>query len=116
APALSPRGDVFAYIANTTGLPGLWLQPVGGGFPRQLTALADQRVAAFEWSPDGRSLAISGNDRDPSQQDVMVLDVETGEATRLVTGGVHYAGAFSPDGRYLVHVEPLLNTHQDRKR
>src|SRR5690606_2202955 len=44
APALSPRGDVFAYIANTTGLPGLWLQPVGGGFPRQLTALADQRV------------------------------------------------------------------------
>ena len=158
APALSPRGDVFAYIANTTGLPGLWLQPVGGGFPRQLTALADQRVAAFEWSPDGRriafladhhgdemfqvyvlevggwprqltaapqaqyslggwspdgrSLAISGNDRDPSQQDVMVLDVETGEATRLVTGGVHYAGAFSPDGRYLVHVEPLLNTHQ----
>ncbi|HEX7040256.1 MAG TPA: S9 family peptidase [Trueperaceae bacterium] len=158
SPAFSPRGDAFAYVANTTGLPALWLQPAGGGFPRQLTAFPDRRVAGFRWSPDGRRialladhhgdemfqvhvleaggwprqltsaprvqyslggwapdsrrLAITGNDREPSEQDAMVIDVETGEVTRLVTGGLFYAGDFSPDGRRLLVTEILSNTHQ----
>ncbi len=158
APAFSPRGDAFAYLANTTGLPALWLQPAGGGFPRQLTAFADRRVAGFRWSPDGRRialladhhgdemhqvhllevggwprqlthalqvqyslggwapdsrrLAVSGNDREPSEQDAMVLDVQTGEVERLVTGGLFYVGDFSPDGRLLIVTEFLTNTHQ----
>src|SRR5690606_15364073 len=58
APAFSPTGDAFAYLANTTGLPGVWLQPADGGFPRQLTVLGEDRVTAFNWSPDGRRLAM----------------------------------------------------------
>ncbi len=157
APAFSPTGDVFAYLANTTGLPALWLQPAGGGFPTQLTALSDRRVTDFRWAPDGRRLAlladrhgdemhqvlvlepggwprqltdvpgvqfsfggwapdsrrlaISGNDREPTEQDAMVLDVETGEVVRALTGGQYYARAFSPDGRLLAVSEFLKNTH-----
>ena len=152
SPAFSPSGDAFAYLANTTGLPGVWLQPAAGGFARQLTVLGQDRVAAFKWSPDSRHLAlmvdrhgdemfqlhllevdgwpkqltsspqvqyslggwspdskrvaITGNDRDPAEQDPMVIDVATGEVERLMTGGQFYAGDFSPDGSKLV-VTPL---------
>ncbi len=158
SPAFSPSGDSFAYLANTTGLPGVWLQPAAGGFARQLTVLGQDRVAAFKWSPDSRHLAlmvdrhgdemfqlhllevdgwpkqltsspqvqyslggwspdskrvaITGNDRDPAEQDPMVIDVATGEVERLMTGGQFYAGDFSPDGSKLVVTEILANTHQ----
>lgn len=156
-PAYSPGGDSFAYVANTTGLPGVWLQPAEGGFARQLTVLGQDRVNEFMWSPDGRRiammvdhhgdemfqihvmdvggwprsvtsapqvqytlgswspdssrLAFTGNDRDPKQQDAMVMDLASGAVERVMTGGQFYAGDFSPDGEQLIVREILSNTH-----
>lgn len=156
APTYSPRGDVFAYIANTTGLPGVWLQPAEGGFARQLTVLGEDRVTGIRWSPDGERLvllvdhhgdemhqlhvmdvggwprqltaspqvqydiggwspdgtrvAITGNDRDPAEQDAMIIDLASGSVERLMTGGQFYAGEFSPDGRTLLVTEAISNT------
>jgi Tol biopolymer transport system component len=36
----------------------LWSQPVSGGTPRQLTHFHD-RILAYDWSPDGKRLAIT---------------------------------------------------------
>ncbi len=157
----SPDGDRFAYLANTSGSLQLWLQPAGGGFPLQLTALADWRVTSFKWSPDGRRIAFaadragsemhqlfvldvgpqgswpkqltdlpsvqhslagwtadgrivfSANDRVPTEVDPQLLDPDSLETTRLMTGALHYAAHASPDGNWLTVVKAIGNMNQD---
>lgn len=102
APAFSPTGDAFAYLANTTGLPGVWLQPADGGFPRQLTVLGEDRVAAFNWSPDGRRLAMMV-DRHGDEMFQLHL-MEVGGWPRQLTAApqVQYTlGDWSPDSTKL---------------
>lgn len=159
APHYSPEGDRFAYTANTTGLPNLWLQPAGGGFPQQLTSFTDRRVGTMSWSPDGRRIAfmadrdgdemfqlyvidadggwprqltdaagvqyqlagwsadgryvaVSGNDREPTEVDPQLIDAQTGEVRRLLTGSRYYAAKPSPTGTLVPVVEFLSNTSQ----
>ncbi len=156
-PRFAPDGSGFAYLANTTGIPNIWWQPSGGGFPRQLTAFTTQRVTAFEYSPDGRRIALladvdgdemyqiylmdasggwprqltnapqvqfelagwtpdsrkivaTGNDREPSQTDALLLDPETLEIERFMTGGQYYSAGVSPDGNLLAVSEVFSNT------
>lgn len=158
----SPDGRWFAYLAETSGKLQLWLQPAGGGFATQLTAMHDRRVMAFEWSDDGRRIAfaadlrgnetpelfvidveegraswprqvtdrpeveynlagwtpdgrlvVSANDREPSEVDPQLIDPDSGEVTRLMTGGLHYAADVSPDGRLLTVVEMRSNSDAD---
>jgi Tol biopolymer transport system component len=49
------RGVAYATLAN------IWVQPVDGGAPTQLTRFAedDHRIEDFEWSADGKRLAVS---------------------------------------------------------
>lgn len=156
-PRFSPDGSGFAYLANTTGIPNIWWQPTGGGFPRQLTAFTTQRVTKFAYSPDGRRIALladtdgdemhqvyvmdaaggwprqltdartvqfelagwtpdslkivaSGNDREPTQTDAFLIDPETGQIDRYMTGGQYYSAGVSPDGRHLALNEVFSNT------
>ncbi len=51
---VSPAGDRIVYAAGHP--PDLWLQPVTGGAPRQLTAALDEEYAP-EWLPDGRHIS-----------------------------------------------------------
>jgi Tol biopolymer transport system component len=38
----------------------VWVQPLGGGAPRQLTRFAENRpIGSFAWSRDGKRLAIT---------------------------------------------------------
>jgi hypothetical protein len=37
----------------------VWIQPVVGGPPQQLTRFVSDEVQTFAWSPDGRYLALS---------------------------------------------------------
>lgn len=70
------HGDriVFTYAGD------LWSVPVQGGEARRLTA-APGRVSQAKFSPDGRSLAFTGNyDGNP---DVYVMPAGGGEPTRL---------------------------------
>lgn len=47
----------LTYINTVGGVSNLWLQPVGGE-PRQLTDFASHRIDYFDWSRDGRGLAV----------------------------------------------------------
>ncbi len=98
SPAFSPSGDAFAYLANTTGLPGVWLQPAAGGFARQLTVLGQDRVAAFRWSPDGKRLAMTVDRHGDEMFQVHVMEV--GGWPRQLTSAPqvqHTLGGWSPD-------------------
>jgi TolB protein len=59
----SPDGKGLIFIRSENGASNLWLQPVGGGNPKQLTHFASERIFDFAFSRDGKRLAISrGND------------------------------------------------------
>ncbi|MCM3902463.1 MAG: winged helix-turn-helix domain-containing protein [Pyrinomonadaceae bacterium] len=54
----SPDGRSLAYLNSPGGVSNVWLQPLDGTAPRQLTDFKDGRMKSFEWSRDGKHLAF----------------------------------------------------------
>jgi TolB protein len=52
-------GQALAYINVRGGVSNIWLQPVDGGQPRPLTDFKQDRIFWFDFSPDGRTLAVA---------------------------------------------------------
>lgn len=101
SPKVSPDGQQVAYITALSGSPQLWLMPIDGGYPRQVTAHEDP-VSGISWSPDGNSLAYSVA-RGGGYAAQINLVSRSGVFERRVTAGGeenNFAGDFAPDGRY----------------
>jgi serine/threonine protein kinase len=63
----TPDGGGVAYAREAN----IWVQPLGGGTPRQLTRSADRRpIGFFAWSRDGKRLAIT---RSTETNDIVLL-------------------------------------------
>lgn len=56
----SPDGQTIAYPNSSGGVSDIWLQALDGSQPRRLTNFKAENILAFDWSRDGRSLAIIG--------------------------------------------------------
>ena len=54
----SPDRQSIAYANSPGGLSDIWLQPLDGSPPKQLTDFKAEHILAFDWSRDGRSLAF----------------------------------------------------------
>jgi eukaryotic-like serine/threonine-protein kinase len=54
----TPDGKALTYPLLVGDEMNLWTQPISGGPPRQLTHFHD-RILAYDWSPDGKQLAIT---------------------------------------------------------
>jgi dipeptidyl aminopeptidase/acylaminoacyl peptidase len=59
APAISPDGTKVAFTSARTEKPQIWLLPLDGGEPRQLTDLPQGVGGGAVWSPDGTKLAFT---------------------------------------------------------
>ena len=110
----SPDGSMIAFTADLHGdeMNQVFVIAAAGGWPRRLTDEPTVQFTLGDWTPDGKSLVVTGNDRDPTEMDSMLIDVSSGEVTRLVTGGQFYASEVSPDGSKLLLLEFLSNTRQ----
>jgi serine/threonine protein kinase/Tol biopolymer transport system component len=53
----TPDGSGLSYVSHADGTSNVWLQPLAGGAPRQLTYFKDAELPSFAWSPDGKQLA-----------------------------------------------------------
>ncbi len=50
-------GSSLAYVSRADGASNVWIQPLEGGAPRQLTYFKDANILSFAWSSDGKQLA-----------------------------------------------------------
>ena len=67
----SPDRQTIAYANSPGGLSDIWLQPLDGSPPKQLTNFNAEQIIAFGWSQDGRSLAFV---RGVKTSDVILID------------------------------------------
>jgi TolB protein len=54
----TPDGRGLSYIDTKGGVPNIWVQPIDGGPPRQITSFTTDRIYTYAWSRDGKSLAL----------------------------------------------------------
>jgi len=104
-PTWSPDGKSIAFISNMSGRNNLWLVPVEGGWPVQLT-VSDQRQTAPAWSPDGKWIAYQSDYDGDELWDIFLVSPKTGKVVNLTSTReiAETDPTWSPDGRYLAYL------------
>ena len=70
-PAWSRDSKGIIYRDQQNGVHNLWLQPLDGGKPKQLTQFTSSEIAFWAWSRDGKQLAVV---RYSTTSDVILLN------------------------------------------
>ena len=108
--AVSPRDGTLVLTADPDGdeFHQIYRLDPAEGWPEQITDAREVQhfVGGGAFSPDGSKLAYSANARTPTDMEVWVHDLETGDV-RPVFGEGMYAVTFdwSPDGTKLLAVD-----------
>ena len=58
----SPDGKGVVYPIRDKGVDNLWLQPLDGSAGHQITNFTSLKIYSYQWSPDGKSLALVRGD------------------------------------------------------
>jgi dipeptidyl aminopeptidase/acylaminoacyl peptidase len=106
----SPDGSRLAYVTGTSGQPQLWVVPVSGGAPDQLT-YGESGVTFHQWSPTGRWV-IYGTDRSGNEREGFYLISPDGSReTELLAPSEAFRmfGGWSPDGRRITFASTERN-------
>jgi Tol biopolymer transport system component len=106
AAVVSPDGRRVAYSWFDGNYFDLRVVDANGGTPRVITSADSSRVALgpYDWSPDGRSIAIYVGRNDGTFQ-IALASAEDGSVRALKDLGRWIPGnlSFSPDGRFLAY-------------
>jgi Tol biopolymer transport system component/DNA-binding winged helix-turn-helix (wHTH) protein len=70
----SRSGREMTYIVNRAGVSNIWSQSLDGLPPKQLTDFKSGLILAFDWSPDGKQLALA---RGSNSSDVVLITDES---------------------------------------
>ena len=57
--AITPDGKALAYNIVENGIGNVWEQPLDGSPGRRLTNFTSDRIRTFQFSPDGKTLAVA---------------------------------------------------------
>jgi eukaryotic-like serine/threonine-protein kinase len=66
----TPDGNALAYVVDRNDVSNIWIQPLDGNPPKQITNFTFDQISNFGWSPDGRYLAC---ERGAFRGDVVLL-------------------------------------------
>lgn len=105
---LQYRNDGAGYVKP--GFDHIFVVEADGGAPRRLTEGAFPLNGPIQWTPDGRSLVVSGNrnqdwEREPVESELYSVDVATGAFSQLTRRkGPDASPAISPDGRQVAFI------------
>jgi len=113
--SVAPDGRDLVISTNLTGRHNLWLMPITGGFPLQLTR-SDERQWGTVFSPDGNTIVFASDHAGAEMFDLYSVPRAGGPVVNLTsTEDATESGAlFSPDGRWLafgkrLKTEPSAN-------
>ncbi|WGF90441.1 prolyl aminopeptidase [Marinivivus vitaminiproducens] len=104
SPAVSPDGEVVAYLSDVTGFHQVWMRPLGGG-EAQRVVWTDEPVGALSFSPKNRDLVFTMDTGGDERHQLWLLP-EAGDAPVALTnapGVVHAWGAWAPDGKRIAY-------------
>ncbi|MGB8784967.1 MAG: protein kinase domain-containing protein [Terriglobales bacterium] len=65
-----PNGKAFSYGVFENSVGNIWVQQLDGSAPRALTHFSSEEIRDFDWSPDGKRLAVV---RGHTDSDVVLL-------------------------------------------
>jgi dipeptidyl aminopeptidase/acylaminoacyl peptidase len=108
--AVSPTDGTIALGADQDGdeFHQIYLLDPDGGWPEKITDAPQVQhyLGGNAWSPDGTQLAYAANARTPTDMEIWIRDLDSGE-TRPVFGEGMYAfpGPWSPDGTKLLTLD-----------
>jgi dipeptidyl aminopeptidase/acylaminoacyl peptidase len=114
--AWSPDGKTIVFSADHHGNEQYQLHLVAPehGWPERLPGEPDVQHFIGQWDPTGRYFSYGANDREPTEQDVLIRDRESGEVRRLLAGdGFLFPAFWSPDGSKLTAGKANSNADQD---
>jgi Tol biopolymer transport system component len=63
-------GKAMTYVDTREGVSNIWRQPLDGGKPVQLTDFKSDHILSFDWSRDGKQLALG---RGTKTNDVVLI-------------------------------------------
>lgn len=121
-PALSPKGDLLAFISDVAGRPDLFMQRLDENFKprgkaRQLFSASRATQASPTFSPDGKQIAFVSDKDGPPR--IYLLNVAGPRETRkprprLLTskGRENSSPAWSPDGTKLAYSAKIEGVRQ----
>jgi dipeptidyl aminopeptidase/acylaminoacyl peptidase len=112
--APSPDGSTIVFSADRDGneFYQLYTLPAAGGWPTPLTDApqVQHHLTPGAWDVEGRRFAFSANARTPTDLDVWIQEVDTGEVTRAYGDDQNgFPASFSPDGKWLLCREARAN-------
>ena len=112
-PTWSPDGRFLAYSADygDKGNFDIWVQPVSGGNPIQLTKSKAQDWQP-SWSPDGNSIVFRSEREGGGMY--LIPAPTGGNERRLTTFG--YRPRWSPDGTQILFYDSMLGPNSTRPR
>lgn len=113
--AISPDGELVAFVASYDGIAQVYVMPLAGGTPRQIT-FESVGVAIAEWSADGRVLYTSRNMEGATRvRELRLVDPDSLAVERIP---LRYAstGTFDDPGETLFFTRHGISTVSDNAR
>ena len=102
-PTFSPDGRRFAFEADPTGEPQVYVKPVVGGQPRRISVyVRNERTNAVgpDWSPDGSRIVYTAMNKGSFQ--IFTVNPDGTDRRMLTSRGQNEAPSWAPDGRHVV--------------
>ncbi len=97
-PSFAPGGERFAYATSD----GVMAKQVGAGSARLLFSDSNWNICCVRWSPDGKWIAMSFNQR-PHEWEIALTDPAGQTRRQMGAGGPHLA--WTPDSRALIYTK-----------